>query len=220
VTPPTLGVILAGGLARRMGGGDKGLRLVGGERVLDRLVRRMSPQVAGLAVNANDDPARFADLGLPVVPDTVPDRPGPLAGVIAALDWAAAHPSRAAWIVTVPGDCPFVPPDLVARLHEGRGAAGLACATSGGWTHPVVALWPLSIRDALRAAVQDGMRKIDAFTARYATAAVEWPVNPVDPFFNVNTPEDLAEADRLAREEIASPSPSGRGWGCGGLLRS
>lgn len=213
MTPPTLGVILAGGLARRMGGGDKGLRLVGEERVMDRLVRRISPQVVGLAVNANDDPARFADLGLPVVPDTVPGRPGPLAGVIAGLDWAAVHPSRATWIVTVPGDCPFVPPDLVARLHEGRGTAELACAASGGWTHPVVGLWPLSIRDALRAAVQDGMRKIDAFTARYATPAVEWPVNPVDPFFNVNTPDDLAEADRLAREEIASPFPSGKGLG-------
>ncbi|MGI4942289.1 MAG: molybdenum cofactor guanylyltransferase MobA [Janthinobacterium lividum] len=208
MTPPTLGVILAGGLARRMGGGDKGLHLVGGERVLDRLIRRVSPQVAALAVNANDDPARFADLGLPVVPDTVPDRPGPLAGVIAGLDWAAAHSSRAAWIVTLPGDCPFVPSDLVARLHEGRGTAELACAASGGWTHPVVALWPLSIRDALRAAVQDGMRKIDAFTAVYATAAVEWPATPVDPFFNVNTPSDLAEANRLAAEPLPFPSPS------------
>jgi molybdopterin-guanine dinucleotide biosynthesis protein A len=212
--PPTLGVILAGGLARRMGGGDKGLRLVGGERLLDRLVRRMAPQVAGLAVNANDDPARFADLGLPVVPDSVADRPGPLAGVIAGMDWAASHPSGAAWIVTVPGDCPFVPLDLVARLHGGRGTADLACAASGGWTHPVVGLWPLSIRDALRQAVRDGVRKMDAFTGRYATAAVEWPVEDVDPFFNVNTPDDLREADRLAREELPpSPSPSGRGPG-------
>ena len=212
--PATLGVILAGGLARRMGGGDKGLRLVGSERVLDRLVRRVSPQVAGLAVNANGDPARFADLGLPVVPDTVPDRPGPLAGVIAGLDWAAAHPSGARWIVTVPGDCPFIPSDLVARLHDGRGAADLACAASGGWTHPVVGLWPLSIRDALRAAVRDGVRKIDAFTARYAAATVEWPVDGVDPFFNVNTPEDLAEADRLAGGVmLPSPSASGKGPG-------
>jgi len=197
--PPTLGVILAGGLARRMGGGDKGMRLVGGERVLDRLVRRMAPQVIGLVVNANDDPARFADLGLPIVADPVPDRPGPLAGVVAGLDWAAAHAPGVAWIVTVPGDCPFVPLDLVARLHAGRGTAALACAASGGWTHPVVALWPLDIRNALRAAVQDGVRKIDAFTGRYATAAVEWPVGDADPFFNVNTPDDLREADRLAR---------------------
>lgn len=206
--PATLGVILAGGLARRMGGGDKGLRLVGGERLLDRLVRRMAPQVAGLAVNANDDPARLASLGLPVVPDSVPDRPGPLAGVIAGLDWAAAHPSGAAWIVTVPGDCPFVPLDLVARLHDGRGAADLACAASGGWTHPVIGLWPLSIRGALRQAVQDGVRKMDAFTGRYATAAVEWPVDGADPFFNVNTPDDLQEADRLARER----GQEGKAW--------
>ena len=197
--PPTLGVILAGGLARRMGGGDKGLRLVGGERVLDRLVRRLSPQVAGLVVNANDDPARFADLGLPVVPDSVADRPGPLAGVIAGLEWAAAHAPGVAWIVTVPGDCPFVPPDLVARLHAGRGTADLACAASGGWTHPVVGLWPLALRGALRLAVEGGMRKIDAFTGRYATAVVEWPVGDADPFFNVNTPDDLREANRLAR---------------------
>ena len=199
IPPPTLGVILAGGLARRMGGGDKGMRLVGDERVLDRLVRRMAPQVTGLIVNANDDPARFADLGLPVAADPVPDRPGPLAGVVAGLDWAAAHAPGVAWIVTVPGDCPFVPLDLVARLHAGRGTAALACAASGGWTHPVVALWPLDIRDALRAAVQDGVRKIDAFTGRYATATIEWRVGAADPFFNVNTPEDLQEADRLAR---------------------
>ena len=212
--PVTLGVILAGGLARRMGGGDKGMQLVGGERVLDRLVRRMAPQVAALGVNANGDPSRLAGLGLPVLPDTVPDRPGPLAGVIAGLDWAAAHPSGAAWIVTVPGDCPFVPADLVARLHAGRGGADLACAASGGWTHPVAGLWPLSIRDALWKAVAGGLRKIDAFTGRYATAVVEWTVDGVDPFFNVNTPEDLAAADRMARDEApgrrpASPGPRG-----------
>ena len=213
MTPPTLGVILAGGLARRMGGGDKGLRQVGGERVLDRLVRRIGPQVAGLAINANGNPARFADLGLPVVMDTVPDRPGPLAGVIAGLDWAASHPSGAAWIVTVPGDCPFLPTNLVARLHAGRGTADFACAASSGRTHPVVALWPLSRGDALRQAVQDGERKIDAFTGRYATVAIEWHVDGVDPFFNVNTPEDLAEADRVARKGLAAPSPSGGGSG-------
>lgn len=206
--PTTLGVVLAGGLARRMGGGDKGFQLVGGQRMLDRLVQRLAPQVAGMALNANGDPARFADLGLPVLADTVPDRPGPLAGVIAGLDWAARHPSGAAWIVTVPGDCPFIPRDLAARLHQGRGAADLACAASGGWTHPVAALWPLSIRGALRAAVLNGVRKIDAFTGRYALAAVEWPALPVDPFLNVNTPDDVREAGRLAplADEMLDPA--------------
>ncbi len=196
--PPTLGVILAGGLARRMGGGDKGLHRVGGERVLDRLLRRMEPQVAGVIINANGDPARFADLGMPVVPDSVPGRPGPLAGVIAGLDWAAGHLPGVEWIVTAPWDCPFVPVDLVARLHAGRGAAELACAASGGRSHPVVGLWPVSLLGALRQAVSDGVRKIDVFTGRYGAVAVEWAMAEVDPFFNVNTPEDLQEADQLA----------------------
>jgi molybdopterin-guanine dinucleotide biosynthesis protein A len=200
--PPTLGVILAGGLARRMGGGDKGLHRVGGERVLDRLVRRVAPQVAGLIVNANGDPARFLDLGLPVVPDSLPDRPGPLAGVIAGMDWAAGHLPGVEWIVTVPGDCPFVPTDLVARLHAGRGAAGLACAASGGRAHPVVGLWPVALREDLRRAVLEGERKIDAFTGRHGIVAVEWPLGDVDPFFNVNTVDDLREANRLAAEEL------------------
>ncbi len=205
---PTLGVILAGGLARRMGGGDKALRLVGGQTVMARLILRMSPQVTRLIVNANADNTspntgrgRFAALGLPVVADSLPDHPGPLAGVLAGLDWAAANAPGTAWIVTVPGDAPFLPQDLVARLHQVREAAGVpfACAASGGWTHPVIALWPLALREELRRAVaEEGLRKIDAFTARHGAAAAEWPANPVDPFFNVNTPEDLAEADRLA----------------------
>ena len=197
-TPPTLGVILAGGLARRMGGGDKGLHEVGGEPVLNRLIRILQPQVSGLVINANGDPARLAGPGLQVVPDTLPDRPGPLAGVSAGLDWAAAHAPGVDWIVTVPWDCPFIPADLVTRLHANRGHADLACAASGGWTHPVIALWPLSLRVALRTAVETGTRKIDSFTARYAVATVEWPTDPLDPFFNVNTPEDLAQANRLA----------------------
>lgn len=196
--PPSLGVILAGGLARRMGGGDKGLHRVGGERVLDRLLQRMAPQVAGLIINANGDPARLADLGVPVVADSLPDRPGPLAGVIAGLDWAAEHRPGMEWIVTAPWDCPFVPLDLVARLHAGRGAADLACAASGGRAHPVVGLWPVSMREALRQAVSEGLRKIDAFTGRYRVAEVEWPAGAIDPFFNVNTVDDLQEANRLA----------------------
>ena len=204
-TPPTLGVILAGGLARRMGGGDKGLHEVGGEPVLNRLIRILQPQVSGLVINANGDPARLAAPGLPVVPDTLPDRPGPLAGVSAGLDWAAAHATGVDWIVTVPWDCPFIPADLVTRLHASRGAADLACAASGGWTHPVIALWPLSLRTALRTAIETGTRKMDTFTARYAVATVEWPTDPIDPFFNVNTPDDLALANRLASSSRRGP---------------
>jgi molybdenum cofactor guanylyltransferase len=199
--PPTIGAILAGGLARRLGGGDKALRLVGGSSVMARLIERMTPQVLRLILNANDDPRRFGALGLPVVADSLPDHPGPLAGVLAALEWAARSAPTIEWVATVPGDAPFLPHDLVARLHAGRrdGGAALACAASDNRTHPVVALWPVSMRDGLRSAVADqGIRRIDAFTQRYPCVSVDWPTAPVDPFFNVNTPEDLAEADRLA----------------------
>lgn len=194
---PTLGVILAGGLARRMGGGDKALREVGGQTVLARLIARFGPQVARLIINANGDPARFAPTGLPVVADGVAGFPGPLAGVLAGLDWADAH--GLAWIATVPGDAPFVPTDLVARLHDARTTAGmtLACAASGGRVHPVVAVWPTSIRGTLRQALEDGARKVETFAAGLGLATALWPGSPLDPFFNVNTPEDLAEADRL-----------------------
>ncbi len=199
MTEPTLGVVLAGGLALRMGGGDKTLRAVGGEAVLARLAARLLPQVTGLILNANGDPARFGGFGLPVAADDVPDRPGPLAGVLAGLDWAARFAPDVHWIVTMPGDAPFLPEDLVARLHDGRGGAVLACAASGGRTHPVAALWPVALRhDLRRALTEEGMRKVGAYLGRHGAAVVEWPVGRVDPFFNVNTPADLADADRLA----------------------
>jgi molybdenum cofactor guanylyltransferase len=198
--PATLGAILAGGLARRFGGGDKTLRAVGDRSVLVRLIDRLAPQVTQLILNANDDPRRFEALGLPVVADTLPDRPGPLAGVLAALDWAALFAPDVGWIATVPGDAPFVPRDLVSRLHaeRHRDSATFACAMSAGRTHPVVALWPVSVRGELRNAVaEDGIRQVGRFTQRYPCCAVEWPTQPADPFFNVNTPEDLIEANRL-----------------------
>jgi molybdopterin-guanine dinucleotide biosynthesis protein A len=199
---PTVGAILAGGLARRLGGGDKTLRLVGGQTVLTRLIERLRPDVTRLIINANDDPERFAVHGLPIVADSLPDHPGPLAGVLAALDWTAASEPSIAWVVTAPGDAPFLPKDLVTRLHEAcrREGAQLACAGSLGRTHPVVALWPVSIRHELRQVLTErGIRRIDRFTEPYKRAVVEWNATPVDPFFNVNTPEDLAEADRLVR---------------------
>ncbi len=196
----TVGAILAGGLARRLGGGDKGLRMIGDRTVLSRLVDRLTPQVARLVLNANDDPQRFQGLGVPVVADSLSDRPGPLAGVVTALEWAALSAPEIAWVVTVPGDAPFIPRDLVRRLHATRyrDSAILACAGSRGRTHPVVALWPMSIRDALRHAVaEDGIRKVAKFMQRYSCSVVEWEADPVDPFFNVNTPADLIEAAHL-----------------------
>jgi molybdenum cofactor guanylyltransferase len=199
-TPPTVGAILAGGLARRLGGGDKALRMIGGRTVLSRMLDRLTPQVTQLMLNANDDPRRFQGVGLPVVADSLSDHPGPLAGVLAALEWTAFSAPEIEWVVTVPGDAPFIPRDLVRRLHAGRlcDSVILACAGSRGRTHPVVALWPVSIRDALRHAVaKDGIRKVDTFMQSYSRSVVEWDTEPVDPFFNVNTPADLIEADHL-----------------------
>ena len=202
-SPPTLGLVLAGGLARRMGGGDKARLRIGGETILQRVLACLGPQCGGMIINANGDPARFADTGLPVVADSVPDFAGPLAGILAGLDWAAANASQYAWLVSVPGDCPFLPDDLVARLHRAREAAGtpLACARSGEWRHPVVALWPVALREDLRRALaEERLRKIEIWTARHGVAIADWPDQPVDPFFNVNTPEDAARAQALAAQ--------------------
>jgi molybdopterin-guanine dinucleotide biosynthesis protein A len=138
-----------------------------------------------------------------VVADDVPDFAGPLAGVLAGLDWATAHVPDVAWVATVPGDCPFLPRDLVARLHAARAAEDrpLACARSGDWRHPVVGIWPVALRHDLRRAVaEEGLHKIEVWTARHGVAIADWPPTPVDPFFNVNTPADAAEAERLATE--------------------
>jgi molybdopterin-guanine dinucleotide biosynthesis protein A len=197
----TLGLILAGGLARRMGGGDKPRTMIGGETILARVIGRLAPQCTRLILNANGDPARFADTGLPVVADDVPDFAGPLAGVLAGLDWVAAKAPGIAYVASAPGDCPFLPRDLVARLHAARAETGqpLACARSGEWRHPVVGLWPVALRADLRRAVtEEGLRKIEVWTARQGVALADWPAEPVDPFYNVNTPEDAAAAGRLA----------------------
>jgi molybdopterin-guanine dinucleotide biosynthesis protein A len=186
-----------------MGGGDKALLQIGGATILDRVLGRLRPQCAGIVINANGDPQRFAATGLPVVADSVPDYAGPLAGILAGLDWAAAHARDVAWIGSVPGDCPFLPSDLVGRLHAARVAAGteLACAKSGDWRHPVVGLWPVALRDDLRRAlVAEGLRKIEVWTERHGVALAEWPDSPFDPFFNVNTPDDAARAEKIAAQ--------------------
>lgn len=201
-TDPTsvAGILLAGGLSRRMGGGDKALRPLAGRSMLDRVVDRVRPQVGRLAVNANGDPARFAAFDLPVLPDVVPGYAGPLAGVLTGLDWAAAEVPEARWVATFATDAPFLPTDLVARLLEAATAEGavMACAASDGRRHPVFGLWPVRLRDELRAAmIEEGVRKVDAWTARYRLAVAEFPTNPMDPFFNANRPDDLAEAERM-----------------------
>ena len=201
MTIETFGLVLAGGLARRMGGGDKALIRIGNETILSRTLSRLRPQVSGIVLNANGDPARFASFGLPVVADSVPDFAGPLAGILAGLDWIAANRPDTEWMVSVPGDCPFLPRDLVARLHESRAAENkpLACAHSGDWRHPVVGLWQVSLRENLRHAITvEDLRKIEVWTARHGIALADWPVEPVDPFFNVNTPEDVEKANALA----------------------
>lgn len=200
---PTLGLILAGGLARRMGGGDKARLEIGGVTILDRVIATLSGQCSGIIINANGDPRRFADTGLAVVPDNVEGYPGPLAGILAGLDWLAVQKNGIEWMVSVPGDCPFLPDDLVERLHEARRKVGagvpLACARSGEWRHPVVGLWPLALRDDLRKAlIEEDLRKIEVWTARHGVAIADWAAEPIDPFFNVNTPEDAAAAARIA----------------------
>jgi molybdopterin-guanine dinucleotide biosynthesis protein A len=196
-------VLLAGGQGSRMAqdgqGPDKPLRLLGGRALLAHAIARIGPQVAGMVLNANGDPLRFASFGLEVVGDDVPGQPGPLAGILAGLRWAGRR--GATDMLSVATDTPFLPWDLVARLAAAREAEAvpLACAASGGWTHPVIGLWPVRFADALEADLRGGMRKIDAWTARHGVAAAAFPVAPFDPFFNVNRPEDLAEAERLWR---------------------
>ena len=204
--PPTLGLVLAGGLARRMGGGDKARLKIGGSTILDRVLATMSGQCVDIIINANGDPARFADTGCVVVPDNVPGHPGPLAGILAGLDWLSRQDNGVEWLLSVPGDCPFLPDDLVERLHMARRKMGagvpLACARSGEWRHPVIGLWPLALRENLRKAlVQDGLRKIEVWTAKHGVAIADWPDQPVDPFFNVNTPEDAERATRIALQQ-------------------
>jgi molybdopterin-guanine dinucleotide biosynthesis protein A len=199
------GVVLAGGQSTRMGGGDKCLRDLGGRPILAHILDRARPQVAKLAINANGDPARFAPFGLPVIADTVEGYAGPLAGVLAGLDWAAANVPAATWVASFASDSPFFPTDLVARLHAAVAGdkADLACAASGGQAHPVFGLWRVDLREALRdAMVRENIYKVDRWTARYRLATVEYPAVPDDPFFNANRPDDL-EAARRQLEQTA-----------------
>ena len=199
------GVVLAGGLSRRMGGGDKGLAGLGAATMLDEVIRRLAPQVGCLLLSANGDPARFARFGLPVAADTIAGSVGPLAGVLAACRWVSAEIPTASHVLSVPSDTPFLPGDVAGRLLQSlvdRPAARIALASSGGELHPVVGLWPLALADDLDAALRSGLRKVQAWADRHGIAAADFPMHatsagPVDPFFNANSPEQLDEARRL-----------------------
>lgn len=198
------GVILAGGRATRMGGGDKALREVAGRTLLARVEERLSTQVVAIAINANGDPDRFSTFGLPVIADGVAGFPGPLAGVLAGMDWAARN--DATHILTVAADTPFFPLDLGCRLANAveLGAPIALAATPdperGLSRHPTFGLWPAALRDDLRAALAGGLRKVVAWTDRHGAATVEFPAEPYDLFFNVNTPDDIARAERIVAE--------------------
>ncbi|MGH6812710.1 MAG: molybdenum cofactor guanylyltransferase MobA [Methylocella sp.] len=193
-----IGILLAGGRARRMGGGDKALRQLGGIPLLAHAIAALRPQSEGLVLSANGDLARFAGFDVPVVADDVPGFMGPLAGVLAGLDWIAARRPDVALAISVPADTPFLPADLAARLIDARAKdkALIACACSGGRTHQAIAVWPVAIRCDLRhALVVEDMRKVDGFLQNYSRAIAEWPIEPYDPFFNINDPSDLAAAE-------------------------
>src|SRR5450631_2372366 len=199
-TGTTFGIVLAGGLSRRMGGGDKALRLLGGMSLLARVVAALRPQCGGLVLSANGDPARLAEFDLPIVADDVRGFKGPLAGILAGLDWIAAHHRDAEFAISAPADTPFLPDDLSARLKDARveNNAVTACARSGGRTHPLVALWPVAIRTDLRhALVEEDMRKAGDFLQSTKRAFADWPAEPFDPFFNVNEPGDFAVAETI-----------------------
>jgi molybdenum cofactor guanylyltransferase len=188
-------VILAGGLARRMGGGDKALKRVGAKTILDRVIARMATQAQQLALNANGDPERFAAFGLPVIADGVADYPGPLAGILAGMRWAGGLGARR--VATVAADGPFLPRDLIMRLA--LATTPVATAASGGFTHPVIGVFDVALADDLEAALLAGERKIDRWTARHGVSEIQWPVVPFDPFFNANSPDDLAAAEAILK---------------------
>lgn len=199
-----VGVVLAGGLSRRMGGGDKGLMALGRQSMISHVLARFGPQVGGVIVNANGDPERFAALELPVVADTVAGFPGPLAGVLAGLRWAVAHAPAATHVASTPSDAPFLPADLVVRLAAAIASrpTAIAIARSGGELHPVIGLWPVALAGDLEAELRSGTRKVLRWTDKHGTIPVDFPFieaggQRIDPFFNANTPDELDEARRL-----------------------
>lgn len=199
-----VGVLLAGGRARRMGGGDKCLLPLAGRHLLDHVIERLRPQVSELVLNANGDPTRFADFDLPVAADPLEGFAGPLAGVLAGLRWAGANRPDARWIGTAATDTPFFPRNLMARLIDATDGAypAIALAASDGRLHPVFGLWPTALAEDLGQALETGTRKVLDWTDRHTTVSAAFPMldagaEKLDPFYNVNRPADLAEAGEL-----------------------
>jgi molybdopterin-guanine dinucleotide biosynthesis protein A len=201
------GIILAGGQARRMGGGDKGLLTLGGRPILAHVMERLAPQVGHLAINANGDPARFGEFDLPVIADTVPGFPGPLAGLLAGMEWAKSL--GATHVITAAADTPFPPADLVDRLTAAARAGGTPIAIAATEDpqkdvirHPTFGLWPVALADDLKSALQAGTRKVVAWADPHGVTPALFPSAPYDPFFNVNTPQDLDCAKQILRLAI------------------
>lgn len=206
----TIGVILAGGLARRMGNIDKALITLAGKPLIEHVAHRFAPQCDQLIINANGDAKRFNALGLPVVPDTIDGFPGPLAGILAAMEWARKNRPDARWIVSIPADTPFAPPDMTSRfLHTITDAgAQLTCARTNNRTHPVAGLWPVALAQDLHTALsEENVRKVDLWTARYTLVPTDFDATPHDPFFNINRPEDLATAEKLLHNNDHASHP-------------
>ena len=195
----TAAVILAGGLGRRMGAGDKSQQLLAGRTLLDQAIERLTDQASPIVLSSNRDHCEYPGIDLPLVKDALKGHLGPLVGILSAMEWLQENEVQCQWLVSVASDTPWYPLDLVERLEtaaENESAEVVVCA-SNGRTHPVFALWSISLASALRSSLERGMRKIDAFTADFRTVTVDWPVETIDPFFNVNTPEELAHAESL-----------------------
>jgi len=198
LAPPYSAVILAGGAARRLGGGDKPLRTLGGKPILQWIIERIQPQVQFLAISANGDPSRFSTYALPILPDQSPDL-GPMSGILASLEWCKRTTPDTSHVLTLSGDTPFIPLDLVHRLSSAPdiGTSDIITASSAGHPHPTIAFWPVGAIEPIKSALSEHKnRRVSDWLSIFTAHAVEWDIQPIDPFFNINTPDDLEEAER------------------------
>jgi molybdopterin-guanine dinucleotide biosynthesis protein A len=201
-----VGVLLAGGKSSRMGGGDKCLLPLAGTPMLAHIIDRLRPQVSDLVLNANGDVSRFAAFGLPIVMDRLGGQIGPLAGVHAGIEWAIANRPGSRFVITAATDTPLFPTDLVARFLASLkgGEPKLLVARSEQGVHPVFGLWPMSLAAAIEKSLTSGMRKVQAWVSEHQAEEIFFPNGEIggrkiDPFFNINRPKELAEAEVLLR---------------------